>query len=180
MILVAGKAASTGGAPGPSLRDIHLPAEPSWWPPAPGWWLLAVLVLVVAVVAIRAWRRHRREQARQRRILHELDRLAARQHENGGQAELLRGLHQLLRRVARQHDVHATLQRGEAWRDTLARVPVDAATLDRLFSIDQLLYQPAGEHDDEAIIDAVRKWLRLAVKPSRWKSVTPVRETVDV
>lgn len=45
------------------LRDIHLPAAPGWWPPAIGWWLLA-LILAGALVwmirgLIRRWRRFR-------------------------------------------------------------------------------------------------------------------------
>ena len=29
-----------------SLREIHLPESVGWWPPAPGWWLLPVLLLL--------------------------------------------------------------------------------------------------------------------------------------
>lgn len=32
------------------LHDIHLPARISWWPPAPGWWLLLAIVLLAAGV----------------------------------------------------------------------------------------------------------------------------------
>ncbi|MBQ7413453.1 MAG: DUF4381 domain-containing protein [Alphaproteobacteria bacterium] len=27
------------------LRDIHLPTEPSWWPPAVGWWYLLGIII---------------------------------------------------------------------------------------------------------------------------------------
>ena len=36
------------------LRDIHLPAEVAAWPPAPGWWVLAVALLIGAGWAL--WR----------------------------------------------------------------------------------------------------------------------------
>jgi hypothetical protein len=43
------------------LRDIHLPEPVSWWPPAIGWWLVAVaLVLLIAIIV--SWRRRRQAQ----------------------------------------------------------------------------------------------------------------------
>jgi len=50
-----------GADPLAELRDIHLPDPVGWWPPAPGWWLVAAL-LFLAVAGLIIWRivRHRR------------------------------------------------------------------------------------------------------------------------
>ena len=46
------------------LRDIHLPLDPNWWPPAPGWWIILCLFMVIVVFLVRACvSAHRRRQA---------------------------------------------------------------------------------------------------------------------
>jgi hypothetical protein len=57
------------------LRDIHAAPPPTFWPPAPGWWLLAAVLLVLLVVltlwALRRYRVYRQN----RQIMNELERL---------------------------------------------------------------------------------------------------------
>ncbi|MFQ5642255.1 MAG: DUF4381 domain-containing protein [Thiogranum sp.] len=85
--------------PALDLRDIHSAPPPGFWPPAPGWWLLAVLLVAVLVPAsVWLYRRYRLYR-RRRRVLAELEQLeapGAQQHS----AEFITAVSTLLRRVA--------------------------------------------------------------------------------
>ncbi len=83
------------------LRDIHLPAPVAWWPPAPGWWITAaLLVLLIAILAIRGYRRHQ-QQAFRRAALQECQQLRKRLAQGEAPQRIAQDLAQLLRRVAR-------------------------------------------------------------------------------
>ncbi len=40
-----------------NLQPLHHPAPVSWWPPAPGWWALAVFLLVIIFILGRYFQR---------------------------------------------------------------------------------------------------------------------------
>ena len=143
------------------LRDVHIPPSPPWWPPAPGWWILLCAVCLALVVAFLLYRRWRRAHAQRQRILDELHALASRHDDDVAYAS---SLHQLLRRAARRYAADAHQRQGEGWRDVLARVPVDNATLDKLMTLDARMYQPRADFDREGVQAAAHRWLQMALR----------------
>lgn len=53
-----------------TLRDIHLPDPVSWWPLAPGWWLVLALAILFIAGALLVVRRYRRRSYRRLGLQH--------------------------------------------------------------------------------------------------------------
>ncbi|UUS16265.1 DUF4381 family protein [Stenotrophomonas sp. CD2] len=106
------------------LRDVQLPPAPSWWPPAPGYLMIAgAVLLVLLVVAFFGWQRRRRRQ----RWLQLFDRELASTADAAAELAAIAGL---LRRAARQArpavNPCAMMPGGGGWIRR-ARCPMPAA-----------------------------------------------------
>jgi hypothetical protein len=163
-------------APGPELRDIHLPPVPSWWPPAPGWWLLAAVVLVALFFALRWLLRRRRGRAWRRRVHGELERIAAGHAAQADPARVALEVSRLLRRVSMLIEPQAAALRDEAWLEFLdaqwpparADAPFGGALGRTMIDAPYRRADDASAKavDAHALLDLARAWLRI-VLPGR-------------
>ena len=99
------------------LRDIHAPLPPSMWPPAPGWWLLAV-VLLAGLLVLARWASRRWQHARlRRRVLQQLQQMEP------GDRGLAACVSMLLKQVAlaRFPRQQVAALNGQAWLEFLDR-----------------------------------------------------------
>ncbi len=155
-----------------ALHDIHMPEPVSWWPPAPGWWLLLLFVLLGIAVGVWWHRRRAVVRATPRSVSPQAVLKAACDKVNALEKALSEGvapealvgeLSILLRRVAlglEPDDPQLAGLSGEAW----------LAWLDRRWDRDgfcrgvgqQLLHAPymrESQIDAAAMVQLVRAWL---------------------
>ncbi len=158
------------------LEPLMAPAPISAWPPAPGWWFLAALLLsLFLLVRLRPWQRWEREDTTeveptlepQRQIA--LDELAQLNKPYDGQPanQWLQQLNALLKRLCRTRypDAHPHTLSGRAWLAFLDnRCP--AAGLTRWMVLVEGVYRAECRLDDKAIQGlelAVQIWIRKHV-----------------
>jgi len=142
------------------LRDIHAPGIPGLWPPAPGWWLLGLLVLIVLFLLarqlLRLYRRYRRRRAAFAAL-----RLAGQRLE-GDVRDLAAELSVLLRRVAlsRFPRREVAALSGDSWLQFL-----DETGGGGRFSegpgrvLTSAPYQPVAQLNPRELYELVRDWV---------------------
>lgn len=146
-----------------NLKDIHLPPAISWWPPAPGWWILVIITFSIFIfITIYLYLTYRRRKPKVE-ALSILKNLQGQCDKNNNELKKLRELSQLLRRTALsiydQEEV-ASLQ-GIEWLEFLDKT---GRTNDftkghgKIFGEDIFKLKP--KFDLEALFLVVRKWLK--------------------
>lgn len=144
------------------LRDIHLPDPIGWWPPAPGWWMLVILMLAVIAWLFWRWRQQKHAEQGLESALLELERLQRQYGTNT--KELLRELSVLLRRVAISQYGRQTVSglTGAAWvkfLDDKAGKPLFGSKLTHLLT--EVPYRPETQAETKAVLQATREWIKL-------------------
>ena len=139
------------------LRDLHVPEPPAFWPPAPGWWLLAlVLVAMSTWLAVYFYRARRRTRPLRlaERALDTL--LASAREQRLARREFADAVNALLKRalIHGAREQSAAPLSGTAWLEHLDAVSGGTAFVsgagavlgDHRFSGGDLHGDPAGLH----------------------------------
>ena len=143
------------------LRDIHLPGSVSGWPPAIGWWLLAILLLVMLFTI---WRYYKNTKKQRQLVNHALESLEQLEADSALDArEWLQAMSALLRRIV--INLHGRKDTaglvGKKWLDYL-----DGQNKKKDFSegVGQVLvtqpYQAVAEYDRQALLALVKRWVK--------------------
>lgn len=152
---------------GLQLKDIHLPSPVGYWPPAPGWWLLAIVLPALVWASFRWYRRPRR-----RAVVKAAQAMLTAIRDDAGMddRQKLAALSALLRRVAISRDGRESVAglHGDAWLRYL-----DASLADRPFSegegrcLADGPYRPSAPVDDIVAVAALcERWLKQRAKSS--------------
>jgi len=143
------------------LRDIHLPPGISWWPPAPGWWVLAGVVVIAALAAVGV--SYVRRRTVRYRALHELNDL--RRDENLGAVSAAERIAVLLKRIVLQRSATKSIgvEHGTRWVERLTQDPGGMpAEIARFLALAPYADAERIDHspDRAALFTATDRWIR--------------------
>lgn len=149
------------------LEDIHLPASPAFWPPAPGWWIAATLLIALVGFAFYKLLKYRNKRKQQQKILNVLSSFEQDLKEGKG-SESIANINRLLRRLALMHYPRQQVASltGSQWLgflDTTGATTAFTKGAGRILEDGPYVAQlPENfdSFDSEGLIKAVTQWVK--------------------
>jgi Tfp pilus assembly protein PilO len=153
------------------LRDIHLPAEIGAWPPALGWWVLSLLLVISVLSAIYLFINWYKKTAYRRAALKELRQLEQKfQHSSASEfsaTDFQQALVELLKRTTLTAFPRTEVAglTGESWLlslDETANIQAFNSDLGRRLVMDRFSAEPPqlDVESAESLIRISREWIK--------------------
>ena len=145
------------------LQDIHSAGQPLWWPPAPGWWILAIILLLVLAFVLRKIVKWLSVRRRRKAWLRALEDLIREYDPVLHPHEYLAGLNRLFRAVAVKAfpgTACARLQ-GEEWVAFIASLMPEQHAADQLGALATGPYEPLPRFEASFLNASASTWVNL-------------------
>lgn len=149
------------------LHDIHLPAPIGWWPLAPGWYVLIVMVLLLLGLAIGFIRHFKIVNAPKKEALALLKQYQEAYRQHGDCSLCCKNISELLRRVALVYYPRREVAglKGEKWLAFLNNTAKDIDFTSLRELLETFPYQAQASGDLEPLFIAAKRWIEQRRKP---------------
>ena len=143
------------------LKDIHAAPPVSWWPPAPGWWILAFLLLAILVWIGRNLLRRYRVRQRRKQMLGWVDHLNASIDPQKDPHSYLSTINRIFKVVALRAfpAQQCAAMAGTEWSEFLQQ-QLKGQQHEALSVLATGPYQPAPDFDPATISELARVWIK--------------------
>ncbi len=144
------------------LKDIHAAPAVPWWPPAPGWWALALLLMAMLFWLGRRVVARYRVYQRRKQMLGWVDHLNASVDPGRDPQAYLSTLNRIFKLVALRAfpASQCAALAGEDWSDFLTNNMKKARLVESLSVLASGPYEPAPKFDPDVMSELTRFWIR--------------------
>ncbi|MCK5810349.1 MAG: DUF4381 domain-containing protein [Cocleimonas sp.] len=146
-----------------NLKDIHLPSAVSWWPLAPGWWILFGLFVLMIALVVYLYIRSQRKTSQEIIIDQALQLFNKLEQQSPTPKALIVALSELLRRTAISLYGRSAIANlaGDDWLLFLNKQGKTKAFTDGVgCALAEQPYRPDVDYNREALLGLTDAWLK--------------------